>query len=238
MEQIPLPKMPWNIYWINLDRRPDRKQHMEKMLINNIENSVRIQAVDYKNNFHPYNVIGHPRVIPGLIACTCSHIKALDYFLENSHDEYCFIAEDDISNEYYTYWQEKHYEYLKSSSYDILQLQTTADTFNNNNLIPEKRSNSGAAFYKISRKIAEKIITMHFNKESQTFNLSNHNYPVPDNLIWRYGETYMLPMFSYLDVQDSDTSDENTMDHYWTNFFKNAKDKYLNMWKNISSLHK
>ena len=63
-----------------MDRRPDRKEHMEKMLVNNIENSVRIQAVDYKNNFIPYNVIGHPRVIPGLIACTCSHIKALTYF--------------------------------------------------------------------------------------------------------------------------------------------------------------
>ena len=235
MEQIPLPKMPWNIYWINLDRRPDRKEHMEKMLVNNIENSVRIEAIDYKNNFIPYNVIGHPRVIPGLIACTCSHIKALTYFLENSQDEYCFIAEDDISNVYSQYWQEKHYDYLISNDYDILQLQTTADTFNNIDLIPEKKSNSGAAFYKISRNIAIKIIENHFDKESQTFNLSNHSYPVPDHLIWSYGETYMLPMFSYLDVKDSDTSDETTMNDYWSQFFQNAKNKYLSMWKNIPS---
>ena len=235
MEQIPLPKLPWNIYWINLDRRPDRKEHMETLLINNIENSFRIQAVDYKNNLNPYNVIKHPNVIPGLIACTCSHIKALSYFLENSKDDFCFIAEDDLSNEYSTYWQKKHYDYLISNDYEILQLQTTADTFDNNELIPEKKSNSGATIYRISRKIATKIIENHFDEKTLTINLSNHNYPVPDNLIWSYDETYLLPMFSYLDVKDSDTDqDNNHMNDYWTNFFQNAKNKYLSMWKNIN----
>jgi hypothetical protein len=232
--QLPIPKLPWNIYWINLDRRPDRKEHMEKMLINNSENSVRIQAVDYKNNFYPYTVIKHPKLNGGEHGCTCSHIKALNYFVENSQDEYCFIAEDDLSNEYYTYWQEKHYDYLTSNNYEILQLQTTADTFNNIDLIPERKSNSGTTIYKISRKIAEKIIENHFDKKTLTINLSNHNHPVTDNFIWSYGETYLLPMFTYLNVKDSDTSQSNSnMNDYWSQFFQNAKNKYLSMWKNI-----
>ena len=38
---------------------------MEQILINNKENSFRIQAVDYKNNFFPYNVIQHPKLNGG-----------------------------------------------------------------------------------------------------------------------------------------------------------------------------
>ena len=235
MEQIPLPKMPWNIYWINLDRRPDRKEHMEKMLVNNIENSVRIEAIDYKNNFHPYLVIRHPALNRGEHGCVCSHIKALAYFLENSQDEYCFIAEDDVSNEYSQYWQQRHYDYLTSNDYQILQLQTTANTFNNMDLTPQQKSNSGAAFYRIARKIANKIIENHYDKANLTINLSNYIHPVADNLIWSYGDTYLLPMVSYLNVEDSDTSLTTTMNKYWSYYFQNAKNKYLYMWKNIPS---
>ena len=54
---------------------------MEKILINNKDNSFRISAVDYKNNFQPYNVIKHGRLNGGEHGCVCSHIKALYTFL-------------------------------------------------------------------------------------------------------------------------------------------------------------
>ena len=100
MEKKIIPKLPWNIYWINLDRRPDRRKHMEEILENNKENSFRIQAVDYKNDFSPYKVIQHSKLNGGEHGCTCSHIKALHYFLTTSTDEYCFIAEDDLCDHY------------------------------------------------------------------------------------------------------------------------------------------
>ena len=234
MENIPIPKLPWNIYWINLDRRPDRKQHMERLLINNQENSFRIQAVDYKNNFYPYNVIKHPKLKDGEHGCTSSHIKALSYFLENTSDEFCFIAEDDLSNKYSAYWQEKHFEYLKTGSYEILQLQTTTDCFNSNELIPENKYGAGSTFYKIHRKIAQKIVNGHFNKETLTVDFTSHNHPVADLFIWGFGDTYLLPMFTYVDVKDSDTCDDNkNLNDSWLKFFKNAKDKYLYMWQNL-----
>lgn len=234
MENIPIPKLPWNIYWINLDRRPDRKQHMERLLINNHDNSFRIQAVDYANNFYPYEVIKHPKLNGGEHGCTCSHIKALSYFLENTSDEFCFIAEDDLSNKYSAYWQEKHFEYLKTGSYEILQLQTTTDCFNSNELIPENKSGAGSTFYKIHRKIAQKIVDGHFNKETFTIDLVSHHHPVADLFIWGFGDTYLLPMFTYVDVKDSDTCDDNkNLNDSWLKFFKNAKDKYLYMWHNL-----
>jgi hypothetical protein len=236
MEQtvIPLPKMPWNIYWINLDRRPDRKEHMEHLLCNNKENHFRIQAVDYQNNFYPYTVIRHPNLNAGEHGCSSSHIKALAYFLETSEDKYCFIAEDDLSNEYSDYWQEKHYEYLKSDTYEILQLQTTGNSYTNisGTIDPEKICDAGTTIYKISRIIANKIVANHFNKEQLTINLLNLDNPVTDVLVWNYGDTYLLPMFSYLDVQDSDTNKE-VINDYWQNFFKAVKTKYLMFWKKI-----
>jgi GR25 family glycosyltransferase involved in LPS biosynthesis len=234
MEDIPIPKLPWNIYWINLDRRPDRKQHMERLLINNQENSFRIQAVDYKNNFYPYNVIKHPKLKDGEHGCTSSHIKALSYFLENTSDEFCFITEDDLSNKYSAYWQDKHFEYLRTGSYEILQLQTTTDCFNSNELIPENKSSSGAAFYKIHRKIATKIVENHFDKKTLTINFTSHHHPVADLFIWSFGDTYLLPMFTYVDVKDSDTTPSNNdLNGKWIRFFQNAKNKYLYMWQNL-----
>lgn len=230
----PIPKLPYNIYWINLDRRQDRKEHMEKILILNKDNSFRINAIDYKNNFNPYNIIKHSKISNGHHGCTSSHIKALYSFLTSSQDEYCFIVEDDLSNIYSTFWKPKHYDILKNFNCEILQLQTTEGIYNDSNLDPLllHKNCSGATIYRIKRNIANKIIDNHYDYHNKIINLSNHNYPVADNLIWDYGTVYMLPMFSYLDVTDSDTSDTaKNINQYWKHFFSDAKEKYLKYWK-------
>jgi GR25 family glycosyltransferase involved in LPS biosynthesis len=227
-----LPKLPYNIYYINLDRRPDRKIHMEHILQNN--SATRIQAVDYQNNFSPYNVLKGSIITLGAYACTCSHIIALNTYLTTSTDEYAFIAEDDIENTYSQYWKKYHYDLLTSDKFDILQMQTTSDKYNNNNMTEIKLSESGAALYRIRRNIAQKIVDTFYNKVTNTIDLTIHNYPVADKLIWDFGSVYLIPMVSYLNVKDSDTMPENNdMNEYWTNFFSNAKTKYLQYWKNI-----
>ena len=227
-----LPKLPYNIYYINLDRRPDRRIHMEHILQNNT--SARIQAVDYQNNFSPYNVLKGEKITLGLYAGTCSHIIALNTYLTTSTDEYAFIAEDDIENTYSQYWKKYHYDLLTSDKFDILQMQTTSDKYNNNNMTEIKLSESGAALYRIRRNIAQKIVDTFYNKVTNTIDLTIHNYPVADKLIWDFGSVYLIPMVSYLNVKDSDTMPENNdMNEYWTNFFSNAKIKYLQYWKNI-----
>jgi hypothetical protein len=237
MEKNIIPKLPWNIYWINLDRRPDRRKHMEEILENNKENSFRIQAVDYKNSFAPYNVIKHDKLNGGEHGCTCSHIKALHYFLTTSTDEYCFIAEDDLCDDYSQYWQEKHFELLKNGDHEILQLQTTGNSYKNIDglLEPECCCDAGTTFYKIQRYTADKIVSNHYDETKKTICLSNHNNPLTDVFIWSYGNTFLLPLFSYLDVTDSDTNKEanSNMTDYWQNFFKNVKDKHLSFWQNI-----
>ena len=55
-----------------------------------------------------------------------------------------------------------------------------------------------------------------------------------DNLIWHYGNVYLIPMISYIDAKDSETTKEDkNMNTYWINYFQNAKNKYLNYWKSL-----
>lgn len=70
-------------YYINLNHRTDRKQHIEEQLKNQaITNYERIEAIH----------------VPwfGALGCTLSHIKTLEKFLNESEDETCMILEDDF----------------------------------------------------------------------------------------------------------------------------------------------
>ena len=97
-KQNPLPNLPWNIYWINLNKRIDRKQYMEKILMYN--HHIRIDAIDGNADLNKYNTIFNNKKLinsNGALGCMMSHIKAMNNFLQNSKDtnQFCFIAEDD-----------------------------------------------------------------------------------------------------------------------------------------------
>ena len=231
----PIPKLPWNIYWINLDRRPDRKKHMTQILTNNKENSHRIKAIDYKNNYQPYNVIKHPKLNKGEHGCTCSHIVAMSYFLDNSDDDFCFIVEDDLLDKYSPYWQPMHYDILKSK-YDMVQLQLNNHVYNNFSLKLEKNYGTGTAIYKISRKLAKYFVQLFLNKDTMTIDLSKHASPIADHLLYNK-DTYVIPMFTVLDVTDSDTAiypnGEKELDPWSKQYYNNIKNKHLQFWKAI-----
>lgn len=66
------------IYYINLDKRTDRKEQIEKELAHFECEKIRISAF-----------------YGGAIGCTLSHIKALIEFINSGHEE-CIIFEDDF----------------------------------------------------------------------------------------------------------------------------------------------
>ena len=71
------------IYYINLDHRTDRREHIENMLdevgLMNISN--RIPATFNEN---------------GVVGCVSSHINTLELFIESGLDS-CLIIEDDLT---------------------------------------------------------------------------------------------------------------------------------------------
>lgn len=72
------------VYYINLDRRPDRRAVVERMLNDwkvPANNRCRIAAIDLPD---------HPR-----LGCSLSHIKAIEAFL-SSENTTCIVLEDDF----------------------------------------------------------------------------------------------------------------------------------------------
>ena len=69
-----------NIYYINLDNRPDRRTHIEKQMNGLKWNANRFSAI--KHNI-------------GSIGCTLSHLSLLKYAKHNNLD-YIIILEDDV----------------------------------------------------------------------------------------------------------------------------------------------
>jgi len=69
-----------NIFYINLDTRPDRKQHIEGQLKILGLNATRFNAIKHSS---------------GAIGCSLSHISLLKYAKENNLD-HILIMEDDI----------------------------------------------------------------------------------------------------------------------------------------------
>ena len=113
------------IYYINLDRRPDRLEHMEKMCkqykVPSVTRTTAIDGEKVANYLYqaPRTFKGHEvtgvnwdtsilnRMIPlkwTEIACLISHLRAIREWLESSNSPMALICEDDLSLETTTSW--------------------------------------------------------------------------------------------------------------------------------------
>jgi mannosyltransferase OCH1-like enzyme len=120
------------IYWINLDRSTDRREHMEKMFLDPVFNGktiIRIQAVDGKapdidNILNNYFQNMNPELKKTEYAGTLSHINAIRQFYESNY-KIALILEDDTCLDYKPYWNKtlKHIMEEAPQDWDIIQLE-------------------------------------------------------------------------------------------------------------------
>jgi GR25 family glycosyltransferase involved in LPS biosynthesis len=94
-----------NIYYINLDRSPERREKIESCLNKYDLQYRRVRAVDANDlseneistchdpKYNPYGYFSNLKKAE--IACFLSHKKALQEFLSTSQDEFVVILEDD-----------------------------------------------------------------------------------------------------------------------------------------------
>ena len=135
-----------NIFYINLERRTDRKNNMENQFKKqNIQDYTRIQAVDYMDLNDLFNgffeIDGKtfsyknecdliyrkrsPQTL-GTIACVLSHLKTI-YKAKHMNLDYAIIMEDDLSLDYLSEWElsfEKMFS-LFPKDWCIIQLFTS-----------------------------------------------------------------------------------------------------------------
>lgn len=180
-----------HILWINLDRSRDRKKHMLDLFNeNNIINHTRIPAIDSNTDINMYNKFKNPYF------CTLSHLKALNYFINNILEEYCIICEDDISFELTEYWDKSINEYIDELPIDWECFKLYSNIFTFNKSI--KYDNSyGAVIYIIKKSAARKILEYYnkldFNKINYQIFLKN----IIDVKMYNLCNTYVNSLFIY-----------------------------------------
>jgi GR25 family glycosyltransferase involved in LPS biosynthesis len=201
------------IYWINLDRSPDRRKRMKKMFKDPAfkgKKIIRISAVDGKSpdidqvlnaNFDGMHPEKYDKTI---YACTLSHINAIRDF-KKSDNKVALIMEDDSTLEFKKYWKKTTKQIMDEapSDWDIIQLTYTVI-----GKVPKK------LYTKNNRK---KWQDRYYGTGSYIINKNNINIPNPIKInsdsdpaadVYLYNifntYTYKYPMFIYrYDIQST-----------------------------------
>ncbi len=175
------------VFWVNLDRSPVRRTHMEKVLTDPIFNNmekIRISAVDGQDpsNLGKYMKTTMQRTMRDCeYGCTLSHLEAIKQFSQNTsqnNQSYALILEDDVCLDFKPYWKKTLNEIIKEAPQDweIIQLTYIMLGQEPTNLYEEwtnKKNLCSTASYIISKTAAIRI-TNQLYKDGK--------WDLPDNL--------------------------------------------------------
>jgi hypothetical protein len=214
------------LYYINLDRRRDRRDNMEKILSDaGITNATRITATDGQR------VAGCiTESPPGLSwseqACLVSHLRAIREWLETSDSPTAIICEDDLSFETVPRWgcgwptiaaALESAKMSDASDWELVQMAITYSpgsptTINLHERHPEDWS---AGTYLIRRPYAEKLISTHWDVASRRWSFPPSNVrQTSENVILLAGKCLSIPLFTYThDVSDIQSSEHMEIFH-------------------------
>lgn len=189
------------VLWINLDRNPMRRLYMNELLTKHNINHKRIKAID-GSDLSDINKIC-PNIVNTLhnnvCACTCSHLKALKYFVQKMSDNEIIIFEDDVS---FDFLKNIPYDWTKFKShlpnnYDIIQLSITHDNPVIN--ILNKKTYSSSAAYLITKDAAIKLLSKYNFLKSDTIDFNN-NPIAADHMITSLDNKYSISLFTHLNL--------------------------------------
>ena len=206
------------VYYINLDRSPQRKKFMEHQFDRyNITNYKRIAGIDGKqlNNILKDNINGtiftnnYHDLTKNEVGCLLSHLKAIKTAYDNNLDQ-VLILEDDCSLDLMFFWEDKLtylLNKLNKPDWEIFQLYTgNCIDFNSKkcSLQTGKKDCWGCVGYLINRKGMEKIINfIKTNNQNEIIlgkYFNNKLFPTrgqSDIFLYQIAKTYYLdtPLF-------------------------------------------
>lgn len=206
------------IYYINLNRSPQRQKFMEDQFkLYNITNYKRIVGIDGKQlkNTLTDNINGttftnnYPELTKNELGCLLSHLKAIKTAYDNNLDQ-VLILEDDSSLELMYFWEDNLIsllDKLNKPDWEIFQLYTgNCINFNSKkcSLQTGEKDCWGCVAYLINRKGMEKIINfIRTNIQNEIIlgkYFNNKLYPTrgqSDIFLYQIAKTYYLdtPLF-------------------------------------------
>ena len=223
------------IYWINLDRSPERRNNMEKMFQDNIFIDIsneRFSAID-GNNPHTINKIEHrnPNEESNVYACLLSHLESIRKF-NNSNYDIALILEDDCTLDFKKYWKKSVKEIINNApkDWEIIMLSYYFEGDSHILWDWSKMKNDytdhetySALSYIINKKGSNKLINEIYKNDKYT--LKQHLSPHADRYIFMSLKTYVYkyPMFIYKTENDS-TLGHNVQEH--VNFKNHIIEEY------------
>ena len=192
------------ILWINLDKDIERKKYIEDLF--NKYNLKNKRIVGFNGNYYNnFCILNKKNINIGEIGCFCSHLKALEYFITSVKDNYCLIAEDDISFEYLKYWKKNFWDYINEvKEFDIIQLSQIYSfnkirkykiKYEDIKVINHERNFYGCGCYLITKKGAKKIIDS-IPKIDNKYDLRNIKQIIIDSYIYENLNSYTIPLFT------------------------------------------
>jgi len=206
------------IYYINLDHRMDRKDHMDTINKKYKLNAIRISSVygkDVSNHLYG-NIPKNLRL--NEIACSISHLRAIKYWLENSDSDTAIICEDDISWDTYNKWSFEWNEFTEKLPYywDIVQLSIIYHPRQLIivNLHPRTTYDYSTACYLIKRSYAKKLLSLYEHN-----GLWKLDYPVSlpltaEEVLYRPGSCLSIPLFTTKQEFESDIQTKEHVDMF------------------------
>jgi GR25 family glycosyltransferase involved in LPS biosynthesis len=213
-----------HILWINLERSHDRRINMIELLKNiNIPN-IRINAIDgNKKNIHDMIKVEYEKKLSNYeLACTLSHIKAINYCF-NLDGDYFMIIEDDISfNNLNLFDYDLNKIIQESPNFDILLINKTLneslenDYTNWNEYLKNKHQISSTVCYIISRNGINKIFNdcEYINDDNFIFK-TNKKMNVADMYLYINNNTYVYK-YNYINLKIMDSTIHNDHKDYHT----------------------
>ena len=216
------------VYVINLEKRKDRKEVLLKSFNDfGITNYHFIDAVDASTE-DLYKSLHQDKLLKTKyveLACTLSHFKAIQFWLENSDSEYALIMEDDLSFETVQYWDFSWKDFIKSIDfkYSIIQLQIGAMKKIDKSMHVREYWDQCTGLYLINREHAIRFIKKHFIDGKYDL----PNFAVADYFLYDNPDTYAIPLFVVNELSyKSDINPELTF------FQTHSRNQILDYWKN------
>jgi GR25 family glycosyltransferase involved in LPS biosynthesis len=227
------------IYWINLDRSPERRNNMQLLLSDKIFKNIpnnRISATDGKNPENIYKKLNKFTRQEGVTdyeyACLISHLDAINTFSKSNHNV-ALIMEDDATLEFKKYWKKSVREILDSapSDWDIIYLfyNVNDGIFIKNDFEKMNLYGQHTLSYLINKNAALKLMLSTKDSENGKYNLADDKNHIADYYPYQSLNTYIYkyPYFIYKTENDSDIHS----DHLSTHVMK--KNNMINAYENL-----
>ena len=226
------------LYYINLERRSDRRSHMERMLSDaGVTNATRITATDGQRAAS--SITAPPSGLSwSETACLVSHLRAIREWLETSESQTAIICEDDLSFETVPRWgcgwgaiaaALGGKKMPGGTDWDVVQLAVIytpgrPTTVSLHERIPEDWS---ACAYLIQRPYAERLIATYWDATARRWSFPQSAVrQTSENVILLAGRCLSIPLFTYTKAD----SDIQTREHVEL-FHTRSRDLVLAAWQ-------